>query len=143
MREIDLVWGQPKMQNDEMEETEAAQKPSSEKVRNPRDTGAKTDNVSLHCSVSSSTTRQELKSLFFSYKVKSIKIFKAKNKSAEFYALVVVPNMAMALHAIKTFEGTNQASIIGYDRPLMLSLHRSRTENKKRRFHNMKSKSSM
>ena len=140
MSEVDLVWGK-KPDDDEEKLTQGEVPLVSHKKEKKRKISSSNDKVCLHCSASGTTTRQDIKCLFFSYKAKNIKIMKAKNKSAQYHALVEVPNIAMALHAIKTFNNTNQEAVVGYDRSFQVSVNRSRTENKKRRFTSMKSKS--
>ena len=95
----------------------------------------------LHCPVDPTTSRNEIRALFSSYNPHNIRICKAIRsnlRDAVWYALVTLPNKAMALHAILTFDGTDQSETLGFTDPFEVTVHRSRGANRKLRHADMK-----
>eukprot|EP00759_Apiculatamorpha_spiralis_P000656 PhF_6_TR10255/c0_g1_i1/m.15899 len=97
----------------------------------------------IHCTVDASTTRNEVRGLFSSYNPTAIRISKAQKSTLRepvYYALVTVPNRAMALHAVLTFDNTDQEKTVGYRDTFHVVPHRSREENRKMRHAEIKTK---
>ncbi|KNH06569.1 Nucleotide-binding alpha-beta plait [Perkinsela sp. CCAP 1560/4] len=136
MGEIDIIWGK-KEETEKAENNETHERQRPEKSRKPK-TNEKDNRSCIRLSVTNETTRSDIKSLLFCYNPKKIQLLKARNNSSEHYATAQLPNIAMALHAIKTFHNSDHREIIGYDRPLQVSLLRSRAQNKKIRYIAMK-----
>ena len=95
----------------------------------------------LYCPVDATTTRNEIRALFSSYNPHNIRICKATRSNLRepvWYALVTLPNKAMGLHAIMTFEGSNQRKTLGFLDPFSVTPHRSRSANRTIRHQEMK-----
>jgi len=95
----------------------------------------------LYCPVDATTTRNEIRALFSSYNPHNIRICKATRSNLRepvWYALVTLPNKAMGLHAIMTFEGSNQRKTLGFLDPFSVTPHRSRSANRTMRHQEMK-----
>ena len=85
----------------------------------------------LHCFVEHGTTKNDVREVFEDYQPKvEIRTSQAGNAlNKVLYCILTFRNKALALHAVKTLDGTNQRDLLGV-RCLKLSLMLSREQSK-------------
>lgn len=94
-------------------------------------TTKKNSEYRLHCFVEHGTTKNDVREVFEDYAPKvEIKTSQAGNAlNKVLYCVLTFRNKALALHAVKTLDGTNQRDLLGV-KSLKLSLMLSREQSK-------------
>jgi hypothetical protein len=87
--------------------------------------------VKLHCFVDPGTSKNDVREVFEQYEPKvALKVTQKGNLlNKSHYCVLTFTNKAMALHAVKTLDGSNQRDTIGVN-PLKLSMMLSRAQSK-------------